>query len=242
MIPNHLSLVPLDHKRRAAMQAIAEVEEKYRRGIRIAEFAYASAFFRILNGSRRITIDDIRFFSTGLTLQSLRGKKRDWLTAINQLIASRGKDCWLPLSLYDCWQLFPEMKFQMSERLHRSSELKAEKNTRQYHRKLCQRQIAYQALVRQAETELAFHTPETIRSWYACWSEKELHQYDIEAIFWRWRKRFPSLKSLKYWMMEGYSFRDVIDECDALLKESHESVRQWDRWMIPNKLPDRSRS
>lgn len=38
MIPANLSLVPLSHERRAAMQAIAEVEAKYERGICVAEF------------------------------------------------------------------------------------------------------------------------------------------------------------------------------------------------------------
>lgn len=56
MIPANLSLVPLSHERRAAMEAIAEVEKKYERGVHIAEFAYAHAFFRILNGSKRVTV------------------------------------------------------------------------------------------------------------------------------------------------------------------------------------------
>ncbi|EHD0587379.1 plasmid SOS inhibition protein A, partial [Salmonella enterica subsp. enterica serovar Newport] len=48
MIPANLSLVPLSHERRAVMQAIAEVEVKYERGIGVAEFPYARTFFRIL--------------------------------------------------------------------------------------------------------------------------------------------------------------------------------------------------
>lgn len=67
MIPANLSLVPLSHERRAAMEAIAEVEKKYERGVHIAEFAYAHAFFRILNGSKRVTVKDIGWFSPGLT-------------------------------------------------------------------------------------------------------------------------------------------------------------------------------
>ena len=52
MIPANLSLVPLSKECRAAMQAIAEVERKLERGACIAEFAYARAFFRILNGRK----------------------------------------------------------------------------------------------------------------------------------------------------------------------------------------------
>ncbi|EGE5189374.1 plasmid SOS inhibition protein A, partial [Salmonella enterica subsp. enterica] len=111
MIPANLSLVPLSHERRAVMQAIAEVEAKYERGIGVAEFPYARTFFRILNGSKRVTVKDIGWFSPGLTAQSLRGNKQDWLAAIDRLIESRGACCWLPLSLSDGWRLFPETKF-----------------------------------------------------------------------------------------------------------------------------------
>lgn len=117
MIPANLSLVPLSHERRAVMQAIAEVEAKYERGIGVAEFPYARTFFRILNGSKRVTVKDIGWFSLGLTAQSLRGNKQDWLAAIDRLIERRGACCWLPLSLSDGWRLFPETKFQMQERM-----------------------------------------------------------------------------------------------------------------------------
>lgn len=127
MIPANQSLVPLSHECRAAMQAIAEVEKKYERGVHIAEFAYALAFFRILNGSKRVTVKDIGWFSAGMTEQELRGKKQAWLTAIDRLIESRGTCCWLPLSAQDGWRLFPDTQFQWSERCRRQSELSAEK-------------------------------------------------------------------------------------------------------------------
>ncbi|EIJ4064692.1 plasmid SOS inhibition protein A [Salmonella enterica] len=236
MIPANLSLVPLSPERRAAMQAIAEVEKKYERGVHIAEFAWAHAFFRILNGSKRITVKDIGWFSPGLTAQALRGKKQDWLAAIDRLIESRGACCWLPLSVSDGWRLFPETKFQMQERTRRHSELGAEKYTRQRRREACQREMAYQALAGQAEIELAFHTPETVSSWSARWSGTELHQYDLEDMFWRWSERFPSLAPMERWMMANQPFWSVMVESDALAKESPESVRQLERWMVPNKL------
>ncbi|EHL5407834.1 plasmid SOS inhibition protein A [Salmonella enterica] len=223
MIPANLSLVPLSHERRAVMQAIAEVEAKYERGIGVAEFPYARTFFRILNGSKRVTVKDIGWFSPGLTAQSLRGNKQDWLAAIDRLIESRGACCWLPLSLSDGWRLFPETKFQMQERTRRHSELGAEKYTRQRRKEACQREMAYQALAGQAEIELAFHTPETVSSWSARWSE-----------------RFPSLASMERWMMANQPFWSVMVESDALAKESPEPVRQLERWMVPNKLIHRS--
>jgi len=224
------------------MQAIAEVEKKHKQGVRIAEFAYAQTFFRILNGSKRITVKDIGFFSSGLTVQELRGKKQNWLRAIDRLIESRGACCWLPLSLYDGWRLFPATKFQVSERCRRQTELKAEKYTRQFHQKTCQRETAYQALAGQAEIDLAFHSPETVSSWSARWSGTALRQHDLEDMFWRWSERFPSLESMECWMMANQPFWTVMVETDALARESPESVRQIERWMIPNKLTDRSRA
>ncbi|EKC1749177.1 plasmid SOS inhibition protein A [Salmonella enterica] len=240
MIPANLSLVPLSHERRAAMQAIAEVEKKYERGVHISEFPYAHAFFRILNGCKHVTVKDIGWFSPGLTAQNLRGKKQDWLAAIDHLIESRGACCWLPLSVTDGWRLFPETKFQTSERRRRQSELSAEKYTRQRRKESCQRETAYQALAGQAEIELAFHTPETVSSWSARWSGTELHQYDLEDMFWRWSERFPSLAPMQRWMMANQPFWSVMVEFDALARESPEPVRQLERWMVPNKLTHRS--
>ncbi|ECI0980838.1 plasmid SOS inhibition protein A [Salmonella enterica subsp. enterica serovar Newport] len=236
MIPANLSLVPLSPERRAAMQAIAEVEKKYERGVHIAEFAWAHAFFRILNGSKRITVKDIGWFSPGLTAQALRGKKQDWLAAIDRLIESRGACCWLPLSVSDGWRLFPETKFQMSERCRRQNELSAEKYTRQRRREACQRETAYQALAGQAEIELAFHTPETVSSWSARWSGTELHQYDLEDMFWRWSERFPSLAGFERWLWQGVPLWKIVYEAGLSGREASAHVRELERWMVPNKL------
>ncbi|EPY5345237.1 plasmid SOS inhibition protein A [Klebsiella quasipneumoniae] len=236
MIPANLSLIPLSHERRAAMQAIAEVEKKYERGVHIAEFAYAHAFFRILNGSKRVTVKDIGWFSPGLTAQNLRGKKQDWLAAIDRLIESRGACCWLPLSVTDGWRLFPETKFQASERRRRQSELSAEKYTRQRRKEASQRETAYQTLAGQAEIELAFHTPETVSSWSARWSGTELRQYDLEDMFWRWSERFPSLSALERDEYHGEPLWSMVYEASLLTADAPVPVRQLERWMVPNKL------
>lgn len=55
MIPNCRSLVPLSPARRAAMQAIAFVENRHERNVYCADYPYANAFFRFLRGSRRVT-------------------------------------------------------------------------------------------------------------------------------------------------------------------------------------------
>ncbi|EMW69070.1 psiA family protein [Escherichia coli 2747800] len=236
MIPANMSLVPQSHERRAAMQAIAEVEAKYERGTHIAEYPYARTFFRILNGSKHVTVQDIGWVCPGLTAQDLRGKKQDWLTAIDRLIESRGACCWLPLSVSDGWRLFPETKFQISERRRRQSELNDEKSSRQRRREACQREMAYQALAGQAEIELAFHTPETVSSWSARWSGTELRQYDLEDMFWRWSERFPSLAAIERHEWQNIPFWRVILETGIAVKDAGHAVREMERWMVPNKL------
>lgn len=236
MIPSNMSLVPLSQERRCVMQAIAETERKVEQGGLMAEFPYARAFFRILKGSKRITVKDVAFFSPGLTTQTLRGKKQDWITAIDRLIESRGTCCWLPLSLSDCWRLFPETRFQETERRRRQCELSTEKYTRQRRKESCQRERAYQAVKGQAEIELAFCTPETVKSWYSQWSRSDIHTYDFEKMFFTWAERFPTLESLDRGLMAGEPLWRVMIESDALAKESLEPVRKLERWMIPNKL------
>ncbi|CAD5741233.1 plasmid SOS inhibition protein A [Escherichia coli] len=241
MIPSHLSLVPFSPERRAAMEAIAEVERRRSRGAVSAAYPYASAFFRRLTGSTRISLREIHHFAPVLTARELRDCRDSWLSAIDALIESRGTCCWLPLPAGAGLALFPEVRFQRTERERRQDELRDEKYTRQRRKEECQRERAYQALAGQAEIELAFHTPKTVSSWSARWSGTELRQYDLEDMFWRWSERFPSLAPMERWMTENQPFWTVMAETDALAQESTESVRQLERWMVPNKLTARSR-
>lgn len=236
MIPSHLSLVPFSPERRAAMEAIAEVERRRSRGAMSTMYPYASAFFRRLTGSTRISLREIHHFAPVLTARELRGSRNSWLRAIDALIESRGTCCWLPLPVSAGQHLFPEVAFQQTERIRCQDALRNEKYTRQCHKEQCQRKRAYQALAGQAETELAFHTPETVSSWGARWSGSKLRQYDLEEMFWRWSERFPSLEPMERWMMENQPFWSVMAETKALARESPEAVRQLERWMVPNKL------
>lgn len=240
MIPSHLSLVPFSPERRAAMEAIAEVERRRSRGAVSTAYPYASAFFRRLTGRTRITIREIHHFAPVLTARELRGCRDSWLSAIDALIESRGTCCWLPLSAGAGQRLFPEVDFQQTERVRCQDALRNEKYTRQRRKEAGLRETAYQTLAGQAEIELAFHTPETVSSWSARWSGTELRQYDLEEMFWRWSERFPSLASMERWMMANQPFWSVMVESDALAKESPESVRLLERWMVPNKLIHRS--
>lgn len=185
MIPVSLSLVPQSPARRAAMQAIGEVDKKLARGAYLPEYPYDRAFFRYFWSCKRITVRELNVFAPVLTAQELRGSKDSWLSAIDTLIESRGVCCYLPLPVGAGQELFPEVRFQQTERVRRQDELRDEKYTRQLRKEQCQRERAYQALAGQAEIELTFHTPETVSSWSSRWSATELHLYDIEEMFWR---------------------------------------------------------
>ncbi|WP_223655676.1 plasmid SOS inhibition protein A, partial [Escherichia coli] len=44
------ALIPLSAEQQAAMQAVAVTEQRRRQGCTLAEYPYAGAFFRYLNG------------------------------------------------------------------------------------------------------------------------------------------------------------------------------------------------
>lgn len=234
MIPMTLSLVPQSPERRAAMQAIGEVDRKLARGAHLPEYPYARAFFRYLKGCKRITVRELNLFAPVLTAQELRGSKDSWMNAIDTLIESRGACCYLLLPAGAGQGLFPEVRFQQTERVRRQDELRDEKYSRQRRKEWCQRERAYQALAGQAEIELAFHTPDTASSWSTRWSE--LYQHDIEDMFWRWGERFPSLAELDRDEFCGEPFWCVTREAGLLAADAPESVRLMERWMVPNKL------
>ena len=73
------ALVPLSAEQQAAWRAVAETEKRRHQGNTLAEYPYAGAFFRCLNGSRRISLSDLRFFMPSLTAVELRGNRSQWL-------------------------------------------------------------------------------------------------------------------------------------------------------------------
>lgn len=236
MIPSHLSLLPFCPERRAAMEAIAEIERRRSRGAVSTAFPYASAFFRRLTGRKRVTLKEIRLFAPVLSAQELRGSRDSWLRAIDALIESRGVCCWLPLPVNAGERLFPEESFRHTERARRQDAMLAEKYTRQRRKDSCLRERAYQALAGQAEIDLAFHTPETVSSWSARWSGTELRQFDLEDMFWRWSGRFPSLSELDQDEYHGEPLWSVVYEVRLLTEEVPAPIRQLEQWLVPNKL------
>lgn len=84
------ALVPLSTEQQAAWRAVAETEKRRHQGNTLAEYPYAGAFFRCLNGSRRISLSDLRFFMPSLTAEELHGNRLQWLYAIDVLIETQG--------------------------------------------------------------------------------------------------------------------------------------------------------
>lgn len=155
------ALVPLCTEQQAAWQAVAETEKRRHQGNTLAEYPYAGAFFRCLNGSRRISLSDLRFFMPSLTAEELHGNRLQWLYAVDVLIETQGEVCLLPLPGDAAERLFPSVRFRVRERSRHKSALVMQKYSRQQAREAEQKARAYQALVAQAEIELAFHSPET---------------------------------------------------------------------------------
>ncbi|EFI6503780.1 plasmid SOS inhibition protein A, partial [Escherichia coli] len=107
------ALVPLNAEQQAAWRAVAETEKRRHQGNTLAEYPYAGAFFRCLNGSRRISLSDLRFFMPSLTAEELRGNRSQWLYAVDVLIETQGEVCLLPLPGDAAEQLFPSVRFRV---------------------------------------------------------------------------------------------------------------------------------
>lgn len=234
-VSHSLALVPLSTEQQAAWRAVAETEKRRHQGNTLAEYPYAGAFFRCLNGSRRISLSDLRFFMPSLTAEELRGNRLQWLYAIDVLIETQGEVCLLPLPGDAAERLFPSVRFRVRERSRHKSALVMQKYSRQQAREAEQKTRAYQALVAQAEIELAFHSPETAGSWHARWSDR-VAEHDLETLFWQWGERFPSLAGMERWQWQDMPFWQVIAEAGMAAREAGHAVREMERWMVPNKL------
>ena len=165
-------------------------------------------------------LSDLRFFMPSLTVEELRGNRSQWLYAVDVLIATQGEACHLPLPADAAERLFPSVRFRVRERSRHKSALVMQKYRRQQAREVEQKARAYQTLVAQAEIEPAFHSPETVGSWQARWSNR-VAEHDLETLFWQWQ-------DMPFWQ--------VIAEAGMAAREAGHAVREIEWWMVPNKL------
>ncbi|ECN7937962.1 plasmid SOS inhibition protein A, partial [Salmonella enterica subsp. enterica serovar Virchow] len=138
------ALIPLSAEQQAAMQAVAVTEQRRRQGRTLSAWPYATAFFRCLNGSRRISLTDLRFFAPALTKEEFHGNRLLWLAAVDKLIESFGEVCVLPLPSDAGHRLFPSVPFREGERRRQKTTLTEQKYSRQREREAERRELEYQ--------------------------------------------------------------------------------------------------
>lgn len=236
MIASHLSLVTQLPEREAAVRAILHVEETARKS-RISgyqPYPYARAFFRFLTGSSKISGHAINQVRGVYWLKEDKIPLARYEEAFDTLIRSRGRHCYSPLSRSMVNYLFPEQAFSISDRQANRDQRAAQQYARQSARIERDRMTRYSNKVGQAEIDLAFQTPETIRTWYAHWSQQDIYDFDLEKLIWAWTKRCPSLAHL----VRGYyqSSLEVMLDAHDVATASTPAERELERWMVPNKI------
>lgn len=242
MIPRHRSLVPLSPERQAAIKALVYVEEK--RGAvpdwKNAHYdtPYAHAFFRFLFGKSKISGKMLnRIAGVFWDPKDRLGSLARWESAFDIFIRSEGRECPLPLPSELANHIFPEFAFLRADRREKRRERVHQVYTRQYQKQRNDEDRKYQALVGQAEVELAFQTPETLRAWYQQWSQQDIRSYDLDTMFWQWSKRFPSLRDVLGWYVYSHEpLWRLVDEVSQCAMDASADVRALDQWLLPNKL------
>lgn len=243
MIPKHLALVPQYSEQQAAVEAILYVQKK--RAInpnwKCWSYPFAQAFLRILTGSSKVT---------GNTLNAVRGLQwcredkiplSHYERALDVFIETQGVYCPSPLPSDLTRYVFPFVMFSRTDRQKKRWKRKAHLTERQEKRRRQERARRYQNLVGQAEIDLAFQTPVTLRTWYERWSQHDISRYDMQRMVWAWLERCPSLARIErrdyygepLWMLES----EIRDVALSLTEEE----RALEQWLVPDKLTDRSR-
>ena len=67
----------------------------------------------------------------------------------------------------------------------------------------------------------------------------ELDAGELAPAFWRWQTRFASLKELHWLRLSGEPLYAVMYEVAYLDRNTPETVRVGERWLVPNKLRHR---
>lgn len=189
------ALVPVSDARRAAMDAIAEVEDRRRNGRRLSRHPYSRAFFRHLSGAGRASGQSL--LRAGIMWEPRRRMTSisEYEHALNVLLESHGLHCPLPLSGSVRQQLFPEYCFAQDDRREKKRALSMHTTARREASQAAREYMLLQGRAGQVASELNFCTPVTVSAWYNRW-ERELPEELLEGAFWRWQKSFPSLQPL----------------------------------------------
>ncbi|HHT0532092.1 TPA: plasmid SOS inhibition protein A, partial [Raoultella planticola] len=202
---------------------------------------HVRTFLRMLTGCSRINSAVAR------SIPGLHRDPKDRLNnlkqveeALDTLIASQGECCPLPLTTDVQAELFPEVIHTRTDRRMQRENIAFTRRVRREGKEIAHTWLLRQNLLGQAITELNFQSPETVNTWYRQWAD-EFDARDLEPAFWNWRSRFASLVSLDWLRDAGEPLYGVMHEISFIVRETPESVRQAERWQVPNKLTHRSR-
>lgn len=242
MIPSSHAIVTLKHARQAALQAIMFVEDAQLRGARLPSMPHVRTFLRILTrNSRMNTAVAQRIPGLNWDPKHRLSSLKQVEEALDELIASHGECCPLPLPVDVQAELFPEVQHTRTERRLQRRNIAFTRKMRREERVLAHHWRLRQNLLGQAVTELNFQSPETVSSWYRQWAD-EFDTRELEPAFWHWRSRFASQASLDWLRDAKEPLYGVIHEIGFIVSDSPEAVRQAERWQVPNKLALQRRS
>lgn len=237
MIPASHTLVTLNPARQAALQAIAEVEQRREARQRLSDDnPVTRIFMRRLTGQSRLTHSTARLipglaWDPSFTLWTLRKLEN----ALERLLVGQGEHCYSPLSVEVQQYLFPDVAWRKKSREEQHGKLRRHKEQRQEDKRQCHEAMLHQSLVARARADLNFQSPETVGAWYSRWSD-ELHEYELASMFWQWRGRFPSLAELWWHEDCGDPLWVVFSVLRDIVREQPDGLRAADRWRVPDKL------
>ncbi len=237
MIPTSLALVPLQPERQAALRAIATVELAQQKGARSGRYPYAAAFMKQLSGASRISVKTLNRIK-GIYLQprEKRAPLPEWESALDAFLSTAGEVCALPLPGELATTLFPEAVFRRAGRAKHAADKTVSHAARRGQQAADYRERQLENLIRQAETELAFRTPETLRGWFVAWRDS-VPEYDLKNMIAAWARRFPSLNGLETLMpYSGEVACEVAGEIHLRALHMDSAQKGMNRWLVPNKL------
>lgn len=233
-IPRNLSLVPACPYTLAISLAVAEVEKRLQGRAARGAHPYASAFMRHYCGTRTIKADQLRRvmpeYSPG---DRAAPPARDYLTALDTLIASRGECCPAPLSQDTGSRLFPLTAARFTERREKRITLRHSMENNREAREREQKRRRYQNRLAQAALELAFHTPQTAGRWYVHWQGRDINESDLQSLVLTWLKRFTSCRHIDQWEWHDEPLWRVMLDISILAGEMSAFSRMTDRFALP---------
>ncbi|MCW7764553.1 plasmid SOS inhibition protein A [Photorhabdus luminescens] len=226
MIPNHLSLVPVNPFQYAAMQAIITVEDKRVCGKKQERHPYVRAFFRHFCGSKGgISSADLCRAVFNYSPRDRDGAlKKQYIEALDRLIESRGEVCSFPLSGSTVGDYFPEVKYRQSERQNRQWDIRFLRHNKVKEKERQQKRRRYQKKVGRAEIELAFTTPSELLAWYKRQERQGIYDDDLIGMVQAWSQRFTNLRSEVFYA--GYPLWSIMDNMRGELA-GRSVIEQW---------------